>query len=71
MASTPRDANALEAISRLMGSAMSGPVSLPVMADQLDMLAGITGYQSLTTLARGFREMHDDITNDGAYTHEH
>ncbi len=50
----------------MMGGSLAGGASpsLPMMADQLDMLAGTTGYQSLHTLARGFREMHDEIEND-------
>lgn len=54
----------LSAIASMMGGAVAGPVSLPMMADQLDILAETTGYRSLRTLARGFREMHDEIEND-------
>ena len=54
----------LTAIASMTGAAMAGgPIDLATIASQLDTLASETGYQSLSTLARGFRELQTDIDN--------
>jgi len=55
----------LTAIAGMAGSVMAGgPIDLPLLASQLDSLACETGYESLRTLAEGFRQLHTDIHMD-------
>lgn len=61
--------NFLTAIASMTGAAMAGPVCLSDMAKQLEMLADTTGYQSLRTLAQGFRELESDITKETVIEH--
>lgn len=60
----------LTTLAGMAGAAMTGgPVDFRTMADQFDIMAGVTGYPSLRTLAQGFRELDNDIRNSEVIEH--